>query len=467
MPSSSQNSHVSEPDRQKADSARQTLIAACLSGFLFQFDLTAVSAALPDIAFNLYARASDQAWIINIYSLAMIFALPLAGPLADRFGRRRMFIIGISLFALASGFCATTASFSTLLVWRVMHGVGAAMLTVSASALLASAYPGPRRSWAFGIWGTVVGASMIAGPLLGALIAAHLGWPWVFWANVPICALLIIMTKRIADEQAYFATDTPLDWVGPAALAVCVGSLAFLLLAARGTSASSFYSMPLVLAVSASAFLLFVWAERRHSAPAFDFTLFGSPRFTAMCLVAVASSVGFWSLLVHLPQMARGPMALGAGATGLLLTALTVPMFLLPSTGAKLAEKLPKHWYFAGGLAIIGGADLLLAFAARDLNVPTAPWFVVTALLISGTGCALFNAQVTAMAVSAVPPDRAATASAICVTMRQIGFVFGITLIGALLQRSDPMAYTNAFAFISACTFGFAALVFVLLRRSE
>lgn len=212
---------------------------------------------------------------------------------------------------------------------------------------------------------------------------------------------------------------------------------------------------------------LFIRVERRHVAPAFDFALFGSSRFVAMCLVPIAGSIGFWALLVHLPQMARGPMALSPAATGFLLTALTVPMFLLPSVGAKLAATLPARWYFAGGLGIVGGADLLLALAAGDLDAPLAIWAVVGALLIGGSGCAVFNAQITAAAVSAVPPDCAATASAICVTMRQIGFAFGIALIGALLQRNDPYAYTTAFAVVAACTLGLTAFVFALLSRSE
>jgi predicted MFS family arabinose efflux permease len=146
---------------------------------------------------------------------------------------------------------------------------------------------------------------------------------------------------------------------------------------------------------------------------------------------------------------------------------LTAPMFLLPSVGARLALRLPARWYFAGGLGIVGGADLLLALAARDLGAPLAIWAVAGALLISGCGSALFNAQITAAAVSAVPPDRAATASAICVTMRQIGFAFGIALIGALLQRDDPCTYATAFTVVAACTLGLAACAFALLDRAD
>lgn len=178
-------------------SALSPLIATCLSGFLFQFDLSALSAALPDIASSLSAPVVDQAWIINVYSLALIFALPLAGPIADRYGRRLTFMTGAILFALASILCAIAVTLSSLLSWRVLQGISGAALTACASAYLAAAYPGPRRAWAFGIWGTVIGASMVAGPPLGALITAVLGWSWIFWLNIPICAALVLLIARL------------------------------------------------------------------------------------------------------------------------------------------------------------------------------------------------------------------------------------------------------------------------------
>lgn len=440
--------------------ALSTLLAACTSGFLFQFDLTALSAALPDIASSLSARVEDQAWVIHIYSLALIFALPLAGPFADRYGRKRVFMGGTILFALASILCAIATTLPGLLVWRVLQGVAGAATTSAATALLAAAYTGPRRAWAFGILGTVVGASMVAGPPLGALIAATFGWPWVFWINVPICAALALSIGRTATIEAASTRTAPLDWAGPAALALCVGSLAWLMLRDEPTDTIS-------LGICIAALALFVAVERRHAAPAFDFKLFGAPKFVAMCLVAVASSIGFWALLVHLPQMARGPMALGPEATGILLTALTLPMFLLPAAGARLAAKLPPRRFFVVGLAIVGAADLLLAFAAGDLGAPMALWAVAGALLIGGGGAALFNAQISAEAASALPSERAATAAAICVTMRQISFAFGIALIGAWLRVDGPFAYPYAFASAGIVTLALAAIVFVLLRRTE
>jgi EmrB/QacA subfamily drug resistance transporter len=458
-----------EPLNKQPGDARSTLVAACVSGFLFQFDLTALSAALPDIASNLSAKVTDQTWIIHVYSLALIFALPLAGPMADRFGKRRLFIMGTIAFALSSVMCAVATTLLDLLVWRVAQGIAGAALTAASAAMLAAAYPGPRRAWAFGIYGTVVGASMVAGPPLGALIASLLGWPWVFWINLPVCIGLVLLIRRTSIDHTTSTADAPLDWAGPATLAVFIGLLALLLLTGleTGNSEPSFikvWGAPIACVV---ALLIFIIVEKSHTAPAFDFALFGSSRFVAMCLVPIGGSIGYWALLVHLPQMARGPMGLSPSATGLLLTALTVPMFLLPSLGAKMATKLPSRWYFAGGLSIIGFADLLLALAARDLSSPTATGSVVAALLMSGAGCAMFNSQITAAAISAIPSERAATASAVCVTMRQIGFAIGIALIGAILQHNDLLAYHTAYATVSAVTLGIAVIVFALLRATE
>src|ERR1700743_3721819 len=271
MPSSSTNripasqpsvDRAAEPTvaSQPAGGALSLLIAACVSGFLFQFDLTALSAGVPDLASSTFARGAapdiasslsgrvaDQAWVIDVYSLALIFALPLAGPVADRYGRRRAFMSGAILFALASVLCTTATTFFSLLAWRVLQGISGAALTASASALLAAAYPGPRRAWAFGIWGTVIGASMVAGPPLGALISAGLGWSWVFWINVPICIAVVLLTGRTASDQAFSGTYAPLDWAGPATLALCVGSFAFLMLAGHGPAGSGLIPLPVVL----------------------------------------------------------------------------------------------------------------------------------------------------------------------------------------------------------------------------
>jgi MFS family permease len=431
------------------------LFAASVSGFLFQVDLTGLAAALPDIASSVGVPVQGQAWIIDIYSLALIFALPVAGPVADRYGRRRVFIGGGVLFGLASALCAEAATFESLLAWRLVQGVAGAALTSSASALLAAAYPGKRRAWAFGVWGTVIGASMVIGPPLGALIAASAGWPWIFWINLPLCMALVVLASPLAESKRV-GSQPSMDWLGPGLLALVVGSSAYALLSSGGFRG-------IALATGMVASCAFWIAERRHPRPAFDFRLFASTRFLALCITAIATSIGYWSLLVHLPQMMRGPMDLDASRSGLLLTTLTVPMLLLPGLGARLSQAVPARLYFGGGLAVVGVAGLGLAVVSTDLSHPAVVWAVGAMLLLGAAGCALFNAQITAFAVSSVPADRAATAAAMCITMRQVGFALGIALIGAVLNLGGDNRYAPAYLLVGAITLLLAAFVFAAL----
>jgi EmrB/QacA subfamily drug resistance transporter len=435
------------------------LVAAGVSGFLFQVDLTGLAAALPDIASSVGASGQDQAWIMDVYSLALIFALPVAGPVADRYGRRRVFMGGGVLFGLASALCAEATTLESLLAWRMLQGVAGAAITSSASALLAAAYPGKRRAWAFGVWGTVIGASMVIGPPLGALIAASAGWPWIFWINLPLCVALVLLATPLAEAERVGSRPS-MDWLGPGLLALVVGSSAYALL-----SSGEFRGIALVTGVAGAC--AFWVAERRQASPAFDFGLFASGPFLALCITAIAGSIGYWTLLVHLPQMMRGPMGLDASRSGLLLTALTVPMLLLPGLGARLSQALPARLYFGGGLAVVGVAGLGLAAASTDLSSPAAVWAVAATLLLGGAGCALFNAQITAFAVSSVPADRAATAAAMCITMRQVGFALGIALIGAVLNLGGDNRYALAYCLVGTITLLLAAFVFAALSISS
>jgi EmrB/QacA subfamily drug resistance transporter len=445
-----------------------TLLAACLSGFLFQVDLTALAAALPDIGREFGAASARAAWVIDVYSLALIFWLPIAGSLADRYGRVQMFTWGAGLFGLASLLCACAKTLDVLLTFRTLQGIAGACITSSASALLAGAYQGPRRARAFGLWGTIIGVSMVAGPPLGSFLADTIGWRWIFWINLPLCAVLVFLAPcRIGDGFDQQRSSAEVDLLGAGLLAIASATLAFILLEAPvlgGIASAAFLTG---LAASCIALLLFVALEHRHPNPAFDLELFGSRQFLAMCLVPIAGSIGFWSLLVYVPQLARGPLGLNPLEAGSLLVALTLPMMLLPRYGAFLTTRISSQQFFCGGLALIGIADLALGAISGANGGPDRLAMTVIALLVSGSGCAVINAQITAAAVSAVPSDRAATASAICVTMRQIGFSFGIALLGAALQLRSSGDYLAAFIAAGASTLALTAIVYRLLDGKQ
>jgi EmrB/QacA subfamily drug resistance transporter len=447
---------------------KATLLAACLSGFLFQMDLMALAAALPDIGHDLGAASARAAWVIDIYSLALIFCLPIAGSLADRYGRVQMFTWGAGLFGLASLLCACANTLDVLLTFRTLQGIAGACITSTSSALLAGAYEGPQRARAFGLWGTIVGASMVAGPPLGSFFANTIGWRWIFWINLPLCATLVFLALcRIGNGLNQQRSSAKVDWLGAGLLAITSAVLAFMLLEAPALGGIASATLLTGLAALGTALPLFVWVEHRHPNPAFDLKLFGSRQFIAMCLVPIAGSIGFWSLLVYVPQLARGPLGLSTLEAGWLLVALTLPMMTLPRYGAFLTARVSSRSFFCGGLALIGMADLALGAISGANGGPDTLTMTVIALLVSGSGCAVINAQITAAAVSAVPSDRAATASAICITMRQIGFSFGIALLGATLQLSSNCDYLAAFIVAGVSTLALTAIVYWLMDRRQ
>ena len=442
-----------------------TLLAACLCGFVFQADLTALAAALPDIGSEFGATSARAAWVIDIYSLALIFCLPIAGSLADKYGRVKIFTFGVSLFGLASVLCACADTLNFLLAARALQGVAGACMTTASFALLAGAYPGVKGARAFGFYGAVVGASMVVGPPLGSLLASTVGWRWIFWFNLPICAGAVFLARfKIANVFEQPSTSSTVDWAGAGLLAIASAALAFVLLEAPALGGFASSTVLTGFAACLIAFVGFIWIEKRHPNPAFDLKLFTSKKFIAICFSAIAGSIGFWSLLIYVPQLARGPLGLNAIETGWLLVALTLPMLVLPRYGAVLTTRMSTRSFFCSGLALIGLADLALG-AIVSVNLASNLRLVLTAsgLFLSGVGCAVINAQISAAAVSAVPGDRVATASAICITMRQIGFSFGIALIGAALQFGSNTNYLAAFLVAGFATLVLTVLIFLLL----
>ncbi|MBR1222231.1 hypothetical protein JQ557_29810 [Bradyrhizobium sp. U87765 SZCCT0131] len=270
--------------------------------------------------------------------------------------------------------------------------------------------------------------------------------------------MLTLIRWRVPESRDAGAAAAALDWPGCAVLAAAAGGLAVALLEGHrlGGPASAVLLGGVVLAT-----LAFVAIERRSRAPAIDLTLLRRPCFVAMCVAPLASSVGYWSLLVYVPQLARGPLQMTPLAAGGLLTALTLPMLLVPWLGAVLARRWPPRLFFPLGLAIMGLADLAAAIA-----VGSGAGAVAAALLASGAGAALIQAQVTAAAIGAAPPGRAAMAAAICVTLRQLGFSVGVAGLGALVAVGGEAGFMLAFFVAGVLSLAAAGTCRLLLGRA-
>lgn len=429
---------------------RTPALTLSFAGFLTQLDVTAVIVALPSIGADLGFGLAAYAWVMDAYSLAFTATLLASGALADRFGRRRVLLVGNALFAVASLACGLAWDGPTLWAARVAQGFAAAFVITGSIALTASAYPDPAdRARAFGLAGIISGAAMAIGPTLGGAVAAWFGWRWIFLANIPFCLLAgWIVPRLVAEERACDAR--PLDPVGIALLTLALGIAIETLLAGRTAS-------HIVIGAAASLVFtgLFVVQQRTRPRPIVDLALLAQPAMIAVALLLITVSVAYWAVLVYLPLFLTTTFGLSIAQSGVMMLAATLPMIFLPPLAGRLATQWGWRALFTAGLALIAVGDVVLA-----LGPAWAMAFVATILgmVVIATGAALVQSQLSGAVVTLAPPAQAGMASALTIVMRQGGFAVGIAALGAAL---DATLGGNVAASSFPLVFGLAALAAV------
>ncbi|MCP9963537.1 MFS transporter [Streptomyces somaliensis] len=430
--------------------------------FLVGLDTTAVNVGLPAIAHGLGAGIRDLQWTVDAYTLVLATLLISSGALADRWGRRRVFRLGLVLFGAASLACAAAPSVGALVAARAVQGAGASMLSPVALAIVVSAMPDPReRARAIGVWASVFGLSMAVGPVAGGALVAGLGWRSVFWVNLPVVVVALVLTAVFVPESRARRAPRP-DLPGQALLAVVVGGSVGVLIEGPRIGWASPAALA-AYAVIAAAAAWFARVESRRREPLMDLRLFRRPAFGGAVLGAVAVFVALNATLLlstfHL-QYARGWSAPAAGAA-------TLPMavgatFCAPWSGRLVGRVGPRPpLLLAGGCLTAGG--LCLTGLDQDTGVP----LLLSAYLLIGVGFGFANAPITNTAVSGLPPARAGVAGAITSTARQFGAALGIAVAGGLAAGSGPDALTRAtrpgWFLVAAC----GALLFLVARASR
>ncbi|MBV8166484.1 MAG: MFS transporter, partial [Alphaproteobacteria bacterium] len=288
------------------------LATCCLSLFVVSMDATIVNVALPEIRHDLQASVSGLQWVIDAYTIIMASFLMLGGSTADRFGRRRVFRIGLSLFAFGSLLCSLAPTIGWLVGSRILQAAGGSMMNPVAMSIIVHTFTEPKaKARAIGTWGAVAGASLALGPLAGGVLTQALGWHAIFWINLPICALALWMTARFVPESRAPHPRRP-DPVGQALLLIGLASLVFAVIeSGRGAAVSG--SAGLVALVAFTALILY---ERKRHQPLLDVRFFRSPPFSAATIIAVsmfAAQGGFLFLSTLYFQDVRGLSPLHAG----------------------------------------------------------------------------------------------------------------------------------------------------------
>ncbi|MEU3750077.1 MULTISPECIES: MFS transporter [Streptomyces] len=418
---------------------RWTVLAVCcLSMFLVGLDTTIVNVGLPAIGRGLDVGTRGLEWIVDAYTLVLAGLLISSGALADRFGRRRVFQCGLAVFGVASLLCALAPTAGTLVTGRALQGVGASMLSPVALAIVVNAMPDPKeRAQAIGVWASVFGLSMAAGPLTGGALLAGLDWRALFWINAPvIVAALVLSAVFVPESRAPRARrlDLPGQLLLTVVLAVVVGILI------EGPRIG--WTSPAALAgyAGAAATAAFVWAESRRPEPLMDLRLFGRPVFSGAVVGAVAVFVALnVTLLLNTLylQHTRGwsPLAAGAATLPLAVGATVCAPWsgrMVGRTGPRLPLSLAGGFLTAGGLCLVG------------LTPHTSVLLLLAALSLIGIGFGFANAPITNTAVNGLPPARAGVAGAITSTARQLGAALGIALAGGLVATAAPAGLAEA-----------------------
>jgi EmrB/QacA subfamily drug resistance transporter len=420
---------------------RWVLTLSALASFMVVLDMLVVATALSTIQRDLGASLADLEWTVNAYTLSFAVLLMTGASLGDRFGRRRLFVIGLAVFALASAACALAPTAGLLVAARTVQGAGAAIIMPLALALMNVAFPPERRGWAIGVYGGVTGLAATVGPLVGGAVTQGLAWEWIFWLNVPIglAAIPLVLARTPESFGGRSRPDVP----GIALGAVAATGIVWALIRTADAGPA--------LVVGVLAGIAFVLVERRSTAPMLPPRLFRSRPFAAgnaaiFFLNAALTGIVFFTAQFFQVASHLGPLAAGAR----LLPFGVVPLLIGPRAGA-LADRFGERvLILAGAVAMTGGMAWMAAVAAPGVGYLV----VVGPMALAGAGIGLGIPAMTRAVVSRVTPADVGKASGTFSTLRQLGGAFGVAVLGAAFTRfggyGSDLAFADGYAWVAA-----------------
>jgi EmrB/QacA subfamily drug resistance transporter len=413
----------------------------CLSVFLVGMDVTIVNVALPAIQRDLHAALSGLQWTLDAYTLVVASLLMLAGSLSDRFGRRRTFQLGLSLFTAGSLLCSLAHSIEQLAAFRALQGLGASMLNPVALSIVANAFPEPKaRARAVGVWGAVAGLSLALGPLLGGALTQSLEWRAIFWINLPVGLLAVGLAARFVPESKA-AHARAFDAVGQLLVFMGLASVTYAVI--EGPRAG--WRSPLIVglfALAGATLVTFLVYEPRRREPLVELRFFRSVPFSAATLLGVCAFSCFAGTLFLNALYLQQVRGFSAFQTGL----CTLPLALMMALCAPLSGKLVGQYGSRPSVVMAGAAFLLSTLLLTSLTVTTPIGLVLAAYLLFGVGLGMVNPVIANNAVAGMPLAQAGVAAAIASTGRQVGAALGVAVAGTVVSasRAQGVDFTRA-----------------------
>jgi EmrB/QacA subfamily drug resistance transporter len=405
-----------------------TLAAVSFGLFMIMLDNTIVNVALPSIERDLHMSIASLEWVVTAYALTFAALLITGGKLGDYYGRRKMFTLGLVIFTLASLACGLAPNAGFLIGMRALQGVGSALMNPATLSIITATFEPRERGRAIGIWAGVSAMALAIGPLLGGLIVDNLNWNWIFFVNVPVGVVGIVVSQVVIRESRDTSHEQSIDL--PGLFTSGLGLLALCYALIEGNKHG--WTSPEIIGLFAASVVLiaaFVLLERHQRLPMLDLSLFKNPSFSGANTVALLVSLGMFGVFFYVSlyvQNILGYSPTKAGATFLPMTLLII--VIAPLAGS-FSDKVGSRWLMGAGMTLLGSSLLLYL----RVGVHSSYLSLLPQLILGGVGMAMTMSPMTSAAMASVPIDKAGVGSGVLNSFRQVGGSLGIALMGAIL----------------------------------
>jgi EmrB/QacA subfamily drug resistance transporter len=405
-----------------------TLGAVAFGLFMIMLDNTIVNVALPAIEHSLHMSIASLEWIVTAYALTFAALLITGGKLGDMFGRRRMFIVGLVVFTLASLAYGLTPSAGFPIGARAVQGIGAALMNPATLSIITATFPPKERGQAIGIWAGVSALALAIGPLLGGLIVDNINWHWIFYVNVPVGIVGIVVSYFFITESRDTTHEQSIDLPGLVTSGASLLALSYALIEGNRHG----WTSPEILGLFAGAAVLlaaFILLEMRQRLPMLDLSLFKIGSFVGANLVAMLVSLGMFGVFFFISLYVQNVLGYSPTKAGAIFLPMTILIILVAPIAGKLSDRIGSRWLMGAGMTIVGVSLLLY----QRIGLHTGFWSLLPQLMLGGLGMALTMSPMTSAAMSSVPVDKAGVGSGVLNSFRQMGGSLGIALMGAIL----------------------------------
>lgn len=407
------------------------LFALCLTCLMFGLEISSIPTILPTLEKVLQADFKQLQWVMNAYTIAVTTVLMATGAVADRYGRKRIFLGSIAAFGVSSLICGLASSVSMLIIARFLQGLSGGAMLICQIAVLSHEFEGGReRATAWGLWGTVFGIGLGFGPIIGGGIVAVASWHWVFLIHV-VLSLVTFMLTVPGVHESQDPEASHLDLAGISTLSLAVFCLAFYI--TEGPNIGFDSTMGLAIAgLSAAGFISFLIAEKVSRRPMFDFSVFRIRPFSGAVIGSSAMNISYWPFMIYLPIWFQVGLGYDSVTAGTALLAYTLPTLVMPPFAERLSLRHQPAFIIPAGLFTIGAGFMLmrLGIAFSDAN----GLIMVPGCLLAGIGLGMTNTPVTNTTTGSLPRDRAGMASGIDMSARMVSLAINIAVMGFLLS---------------------------------